>query len=228
VQRGVNRDAERSDESWVLGNAYTDETDAGIRQGVLFPYTQSPGIYKCPADKTTVRDEGKTPRHWSVTMSVAMNFEPDPVRNDLTTFDKIWRKESEITLPSPSGAFVFVDTHEHSIPCSPFTLKVPGYPAFPSPPLWNSQLRRWPRGDLALAGAEHPEDRAGAAVDLAARRGGTLRPRFGPIHPSGASGQRSGVSPVVRRSVRGGSSTCPGDARAGDTVSPARFLRRMG
>jgi prepilin-type processing-associated H-X9-DG protein len=136
VQRGVNRDTERSDESWVLGNAYTDETDAGIRQGVLFPYTQSPGIYKCPADKSTVRDEGKTPRHWSVTMSVAMNFEPNPARNDLDTYRWCWRKESEITLPSPSGAFVFVDTHEHSISDSPVTLKVPGYPAFPRPPLW--------------------------------------------------------------------------------------------
>ncbi|MBM3882398.1 MAG: type II secretion system protein [Verrucomicrobia bacterium] len=136
VQRGVNRDTERSDESWVLGNAYTDGTDAGIRQGLLFDYTRSPRIYKCPADKSTVRDKGKTPRHRSVTMSVTMNFEPNPLRNDLDGYDKCWRKESEITLPSPSGAFLFVDTHEHSISISAFTLKVPGYPAYPSPPLW--------------------------------------------------------------------------------------------
>ncbi|MBI4325974.1 MAG: prepilin-type N-terminal cleavage/methylation domain-containing protein [Chloroflexi bacterium] len=155
VQRGVGRGTERSDESWVLGNAYTDETDAGIRQGVLFPYTQSPGIYKCPADKSTVRDQGKTPRHWSVAMSVAMNFEPDPVRNDLGAYGKCWQKESEITLPSPSGAFVFVDTHEHSISCSLFTLKVPGYPAFPRPPLW-----RW----IEFPAARHNK---GATVSFA-------------------------------------------------------------
>ena len=43
------------------------------------------------------------PRHRIVTMSVAMNFEPDPVRNDLGTNGNIWPKKSEITLPSPIG-----------------------------------------------------------------------------------------------------------------------------
>lgn len=43
------------------------------------------------------------PRHRIVTMSVAMNFEPDPVRNDLGTNGNIWHKKSEITLPSPIG-----------------------------------------------------------------------------------------------------------------------------
>jgi len=76
------RDTRRSDESWILGNAYTDATDAGIRAGLLFPYTRSPGIYRCPADKTTVRDQGRIPRHWIVTMGVSMNFEPNPDRND--------------------------------------------------------------------------------------------------------------------------------------------------
>lgn len=113
----------------MLGNACTDETDAGIRQGVLFPHTQRPGISQCPAEKSTVRDEGKTRRHWSVTVSVVMNFEPDPVRNDLGTYGKCWLKESEVTLRSPSGAFVPVDTHEHSISRSPFTLKSAWLPA---------------------------------------------------------------------------------------------------
>lgn len=43
------------------------------------------------------------PRHRIVTMSVAMNFELDPVRNDLGTNGNIWHKKSEITLPSPIG-----------------------------------------------------------------------------------------------------------------------------
>jgi prepilin-type processing-associated H-X9-DG protein len=62
-------------------------------------------------------------------MSVAMNFEPNPARNDLDTYRWCWRKESEITLPSPSGAFVFVDTHEHLISDSLFTRAR-------RPPLW--------------------------------------------------------------------------------------------
>jgi len=133
---GPDRDRERSDESWVLGNAFTDETDEGIRQGVLFRYTEHPRVYRCPSDKSTVRDRGQKPRWWSATMSVTMNFEPDPVRNDLSAYDKCWHKESAITLPSPSQAFVFVDTHQDSISGSMFTLNVPGDPVYPGPNLW--------------------------------------------------------------------------------------------
>src|SRR5262249_26886640 len=55
--------------AWVAGNAWTDTTGSNIESGVLFPYNRSTAIYKCPADRSTVRDQGKVPR----TRGVAMN-----------------------------------------------------------------------------------------------------------------------------------------------------------
>ncbi len=50
-------------ECWLQGNAYTDLTTINIMTGPLYPYNKCPGIYKCPGDKSTVRDEGQIPRY---------------------------------------------------------------------------------------------------------------------------------------------------------------------
>ena len=47
--------------SWVTGNAFTDTTSSNIQRGILFRYL-SDGAYRCPADRSTVRDAGKIPR----------------------------------------------------------------------------------------------------------------------------------------------------------------------
>lgn len=47
-----------------------------LQKGVLFRYNQSLGIYRCPADRSTVLDQGLTPRNRSVSMSMYMNFRP--------------------------------------------------------------------------------------------------------------------------------------------------------
>src|SRR5438093_10690259 len=46
------------DPSWPQGNCYTDTNLNHIEPGLLFPYNRSVGIYKCTADKSTVRDQG--------------------------------------------------------------------------------------------------------------------------------------------------------------------------
>ena len=56
--------------TWLHGNAYTDVDDTNIRKGALFKYNDSSGIYKCPADKSTVRDKGEIPRVRSVSMNM--------------------------------------------------------------------------------------------------------------------------------------------------------------
>ncbi len=40
--------------SWVCGNAWADNTPTNIQRGLLFPYSRSLGIYRCPADTSTV------------------------------------------------------------------------------------------------------------------------------------------------------------------------------
>jgi prepilin-type N-terminal cleavage/methylation domain-containing protein/prepilin-type processing-associated H-X9-DG protein len=119
--------------TWALDNAFTDKTDINIRNGLLFSYSSSIGIYKCPADKSTVQDEGAIPRFRSVSMSVWMNCFTDPrdSRYPLT-----WHKESDITLPAPSQALVFVDEHENSIFDGVFANNTLNHIIPPSPNPW--------------------------------------------------------------------------------------------
>jgi prepilin-type processing-associated H-X9-DG protein len=86
----------------------------------LFPYNRSIHIYKCPADRSTVRDQGKIPRFRSVSMNSYMNDIP-------TLSDRsCWHRLSQIQEPSPTKAFVFLDEHENSIENARFTVALIG------------------------------------------------------------------------------------------------------
>ncbi|MBL9135729.1 MAG: prepilin-type N-terminal cleavage/methylation domain-containing protein [Verrucomicrobiales bacterium] len=111
-------------QTWIAGNAFTDTNTTNIQRGVLFPYNRSTGIYKCPADRSTVRDQGKLPRVRSVSMSAYLNDHPDP--GDKTC----WHKLSEIKDPPPSKVFAFIDEHEHSIENARFVATQPGVPSW--------------------------------------------------------------------------------------------------
>lgn len=102
--------------TWIQGNAWTDTTSSNIEQGVLFPYNRSVKIYKCPSDRSTVRDQGKISRSRSVAMNMFMNHIPVP--SDRTC----WHNYSQIKDPPPVKAFVFIDEHEHSIDNARFAL----------------------------------------------------------------------------------------------------------
>ena len=96
--------------TWVQGNAWTDSNTTNIENGLLFGYNKSTSIYKCPTDRSTVRDQGVIPRVRSVSMSCYMNDEPGPGGNNLC-----WQKAGQIRIPPPVKAFVFIDEHEGSI-----------------------------------------------------------------------------------------------------------------
>jgi len=106
--------------TWVTGNAYTDAGTTNIERGLLFKYNHSPAIYRCPADRSTVLDQGKVQRSRSVSMNAFLNDVPDP--DDRTC----WHKLALIVNPSPSLVFVFVDEHENSIENARFVLTTPG------------------------------------------------------------------------------------------------------
>jgi prepilin-type N-terminal cleavage/methylation domain-containing protein len=103
--------------SWLQGNAWTDTTLTNLERGVLYPYNHSPGIYRCPADRSTVRDQGRLPRTRSVSMSMYMNFRPDPEHPE---YPLCWHKLGQIQNPGPSRAAVFIDENEKSIQQSAF------------------------------------------------------------------------------------------------------------
>ncbi len=107
-------------QTWIAGNAWTDTTTTNIERGVLFPYNRSVRLYKCPADRSTVRDQGKVPRVRSVSMSAYMN--DTPVASDRTS----WHKLSEVKDPAPAKASVFLDEHAGSIENARFVITQPG------------------------------------------------------------------------------------------------------
>ncbi len=90
----------------------------------LAPFTAgAAGIYKCPADRSTVRIGGAArPRVRSLSMSQAMNSTDDWLNHSRTSGFypkgakfKIFRKTSDLNLGSPSQLFVFIDEHPDGI-----------------------------------------------------------------------------------------------------------------
>ena len=87
----VWNDLTASGSGWVRGiidynpsNSHTTKIDGLMdpKYAKLAPYTQTPGIYRCPGDKSTVKYRGKiSPRVRCVSLSQAMNS-----RNDLLSF----------------------------------------------------------------------------------------------------------------------------------------------
>ena len=124
-------------DSWLHGNAFTDTTATNIERGLLFPYNRTTGIYKCAADKSTVRDLGQLPRSRSYSMSVYMNLVPDQRRGYAEYYRHCWHKAGDIVSPGPARALVFVDEHEKSIQQSAFGINAPNRWRMFNQPLWS-------------------------------------------------------------------------------------------
>lgn len=119
--------------SWLHGNAWTDTTPTNISRGVLFAYNKSLGIYRCPADHSTVRDLGQLPRTRSVSMCMYMNWEPDPAASG---HRYCWHRSAQIRNPGADQALVFVDENEKSIQQSAFGINGPNNYLLFGTPLW--------------------------------------------------------------------------------------------
>jgi prepilin-type processing-associated H-X9-DG protein len=86
----------------------------------LAPYTQTPDLYKCPADRSRVLINGRPhPRVRSISMNHAQGTRPEggAVTASLLTHPpyRVYAKLSEITDPSPGMLWVLVDEHPDSI-----------------------------------------------------------------------------------------------------------------
>jgi prepilin-type processing-associated H-X9-DG protein len=113
---------ESTSNSWVAGNAWTDSSPANLQCGLLFRYNNSSGIYRCPADKSTVRDQGQIRRTRSYSMNWYMNMWPNPADYYFCTD---WHRLGELRKPGPAQAFVFADEHKNSISWGLFAITLP-------------------------------------------------------------------------------------------------------
>jgi prepilin-type N-terminal cleavage/methylation domain-containing protein/prepilin-type processing-associated H-X9-DG protein len=84
----------------------------------------SAAVYKCPADKAMVKIGGRTlPRVRSLSMNGYMGDRAAPYTSGFWQFKKI----TDISGPSPSKAWVFVDEREDSINDGWFAVNMEGY-----------------------------------------------------------------------------------------------------
>jgi len=106
--------------SWVLGNAQRDVTTTNIQSGLLFNSVGAASVYRCPGDKSTVRDHPGLPRFRSYSINCWLNGDidyspwwpwPENPGNEME--DKT--KFSQLIEPPPDQIFVFMDEHEQSI-----------------------------------------------------------------------------------------------------------------
>jgi len=121
--------------------------DHDIKKSLLWPYTgKSPGIYKCPADNSTVNVLGRTlPRVRTMSMNVyvggrgnAAGTGNDSLGYSGTTMGvnpgecRIYRKYVDMVNPGPSKTWVFLDEREDSINDGMFVTAMEGAPTTPN------------------------------------------------------------------------------------------------
>ena len=81
----------------------------------LAPYTTSPGIYKCPGDKSRAKFGRNTyPRVRSIAMSTAIACDQGISRLPAPPY-RSFRRLGDFVQPGPSMTFVFLDEHPDSI-----------------------------------------------------------------------------------------------------------------
>lgn len=105
--------------------------DVNLKKSILWPYCgQSPGIFKCPGDKSSVTYLGKkVPRVRSMAslIWVGGRGEGRPIGWSGPEW-RIYRKLSDMVNPGPANTFVFLDEREDSINDGMFVVDMTGYP----------------------------------------------------------------------------------------------------
>ncbi len=121
-------------DSWIVGNAWVDATPTNIRRSLSFKYITGLDSYRCPADRSTVRDQRKVARTRSYSVSAYMGLHPD---RSSPWYRQAWHRLGDIRNPGPSQAFVYVDEHENSTTIAVFALYHPNID-YVSPWTWGS------------------------------------------------------------------------------------------
>jgi prepilin-type N-terminal cleavage/methylation domain-containing protein len=168
---------------WVRGsvnfdgnnrNNWDPQTLLDPRMAVLGPYTQSIGIYKCPADRSTVKKPrtkdspaGVVPRIRSVAASQAVGTWHDGVHptkgywldaamqgGSLTNPGGKWRvyaKDSDCNRPGPSQIWVFTTEHPATINDGGFGFRMPDTPQATASVGWIDFPAAFHNGALSLS-----------------------------------------------------------------------------
>ncbi len=107
--------------NWVAGRLDFSGTNPDntntlfLTESPLYIYTKNTGVYKCPADKSSVvTPGGERPRTRSLSMNCWVGDVEDRAWGGQTMY-KVIKKMSDFIRPGPVNTFVFIDEHEDSI-----------------------------------------------------------------------------------------------------------------
>jgi prepilin-type N-terminal cleavage/methylation domain-containing protein len=125
-------------DTWILGdmsNPIGATNVTYIRNGKLFPYNTSLGIYHCPADRSTVKIGTQVlPRVRSISMSGQMGGDTAIITGYPPNL-----KETDIRRPAPAKAFVFIDEREDSLDDGYFAIATNPRSWQNCPAIWHNQ-----------------------------------------------------------------------------------------
>jgi prepilin-type N-terminal cleavage/methylation domain-containing protein/prepilin-type processing-associated H-X9-DG protein len=112
------RDSYSTTNAWVAGSAMKSDSTDWIRQGALWPYTQSAGLYRCPSDKSLWRyGDRRASRPFNVALSSAMNGGFNGA-NGRAMHPAVVETLAE--LRRPGSVFTFMDEEEASMASGAF------------------------------------------------------------------------------------------------------------
>ena len=127
----------RTGKIWVPGHLDFSSNRNNIDKGLLIDpkkgallgkYLQNAEVFKCPADKSTVKIGNEMiPRIRSISMSQSFGRNPSEGGGagqwlPYSTF-RTYMKEGDMGVPGPSNLFVFLDEHPNSINDAAFAVK---------------------------------------------------------------------------------------------------------
>jgi prepilin-type N-terminal cleavage/methylation domain-containing protein len=119
------------------GNASNWDIERDVKKSLLWPYCgNSPGIWRCPADRSRVKPSSGPYKGQSMprVRSISMNAWFDGA--DAASFGpagfRVYKKMSEVTDPGPTMTWVFLDEREDSINDGEFVVGMFGYPDKPN------------------------------------------------------------------------------------------------
>ena len=115
--------------TWCPGDVRFDTNTDNIRHGLLFHYNGSPGIYRCPSDKSSP----ETPDFVKLAVPTTRSYNlSNSIDGHNTSLPGILRapyfeKESDINEPGPAALLTFIDVNEEEINDSTYGMTPPGW-----------------------------------------------------------------------------------------------------
>jgi len=112
---------ESREPSWVVGDAKHDLSTTNLQRGLLFPYNRSVGIYRCPADKSSVVGHPSALRTRTYGLDASLNSWD--MGGTPSWYPGPWerRKFSELVHPQPTEVMTFIDSHPTTGDSADFT-----------------------------------------------------------------------------------------------------------